>query len=473
MLNVRNKGAILALLAFAQLIIAIDYTIVFVAVPEIGRELGFSAQTLQWVVSGYAVAFGGFLLLGGRMSDLLGRRRMFVGGLFLYGASSLAGGLANSPELLVAARAVQGLGGALLAPATLSLIGVLFAEGRERNRAFSIWGGAGGSGMALGSLLGGVLTQAFGWESVFYVNVPLAAIAGTAAFVLIPRDPPNRTRQTFDVPGAVTATAGITAIVFALVQGPESGWTAPAVLGALVVGAILLAVFVLVELRSPDPLMPLHLLGDRGLRNGITVILLFAATFGPLLYFETVYFQLVHGYSALETGLAYLVPTVAILIGANLGGRLATRFGLHRTLAASLALGALGTALLGLTLSQTASYAVLVPGLVILGLGQGSAFTTMYAAASTGVAPEYQGIGSGMASTGQQVGNAVGLAILVAVANHGTEGRTGEVLRTTTTDGLRTAVLLSAVGIAITAVLAIRTPRIPAAQPVLADAVSN
>jgi EmrB/QacA subfamily drug resistance transporter len=470
MSNIHNKPLLLSLLAFAQLIIAIDYTIVFVAVPDIGRELGFAAHNLQWVVSGYAVAFGGFLLLGGRMSDLQGRRRMFTLGLFLYGVSSLAGGFATSPELLVAARAVQGFGGAVLAPAVLSLIGTLFAEGRERNRAFSIWGAAGGSGMALGSLLGGVLTQSFGWPAVFFVNVPLAAVGVVAALLLIPVDASARSGRRFDVPGAVTATAGITSVVFALVQGPATGWSGLSV-PAAVVGVVLLAVFALIEFRSADPLMPLRLLKIRNLRIGVGVITLFAATFGPLLYFETVYFQDIHGYNALQTGLAYLVPTVAIFVGANLGGRLATRFGLHLTLAISLGVGALGTALLGVGLSTSASYAVLIPGLLILGLGQGSSFTTMYAAASTGVAAEYQGIGSGMASTGQQIGNAVGLAVLVAIANQGIEGLADDALRTATTHGIRVAVLITAAGILVTAVLAL-TGRKTTAQA-LVDAVSN
>ncbi|MFG1621258.1 MFS transporter [Kribbella sp. NPDC049227] len=469
MLDILNKPLILSLLAFAQLIISIDYTIVYVAVPDIGRDLGFAAHNLQWVVSGYAVAFGGFLLLGGRMSDLLGRRRMFTAGLVLYGASSLAGGFATGPGLLVGARAVQGLGGAVLAPATLSLIGTLFAEGRERNRAFSIWGAAGGSGMALGSLLGGVLTQSFGWAAIFFVNVPLAAIGVVAALILLPVDGTDRGRRRFDVPGAVTATAGITAVVFALVQGPATGWDSVSV-AAAVAGVVLLAAFVLIELRSPDPLLPLGLLRVRNLRNGVTVILLFAATLGTLLYFETVYFQDVLGYNALETGLAYLLPMLAIFVGSNLGGRLATRFGLHLTLAVSLSVSAVGVALLGLVLSSNASYGVLVPALLILSFGQGSAFSTMYAAASTGVAAEHQGIGSGMASTGQQIGNAVGLAILVAIANRGTAGLTGESLRTATTHGLRLAVLLTAAGVVATAAIALTGQR---RTPVLVDAVSN
>lgn len=447
--NILNKSMILALLAFAQLIIAIDYTIVFVAVPDIGRELGFAAHNLQWVVSGYAVVFGGFLLLGGRMSDLLGRRRMFTLGLGLYGISSLAGGLATDPGLLVGARAVQGFGGAILAPATLSLIGTLFAEGRERNRAFSIWGAAGGSGMALGSLLGGVLTQAFGWPAIFFVNVPLAAVGVVAALILIPADGTARSGRRFDIPGALSATAGITAVVFALIQGPATGWSG-ASLAAGAAGVVLLVAFVMIESRASDPLLPLGLLRIRNLRTGVSVITLFAATLGPLLYFETVYFQDVHGYNALQTGLAYLVPTVAIFVGANLGGRLATRFGLHVTLASSLAIAGIGVAWLGLIISTGASYTVLVPALLILGLGQGSAFTTMYAAASTGVAPEHQGVGSGTASTGQQVGNAVGLAVLVALANQ------PDVIT-----GLRLAILLSAGGVILTAAVALSGRRTP------------
>lgn len=464
MFNVSNRR--LALLAFAQLIIALDYTIVFVAIPDIGAELGFSAHNLQWVVSAYAVAFGGFLLLGGRLSDVLGRRRMFVAGLLLYGASSLAGGLASGPATLVAARAVQGLGGAVLAPATLSLISTTFAEGRERNRAFSVWGAAGGSGMALGSLLGGVLTQAFGWESVFFVNVPLVAVAIALAFPLLAAG--NRTSGRIDLPGAVTATGGITAVVFALVQGPATGWTSVSVLSSLAAGALLLVAFVVIELRGSDPLMPLRLFANRHLRTGVTVTFLFAATFGPQLYFETVYFQTVHGYTALQTGLAYLVPMVAIFTGANAGGRLASRIGLRTTLASSLGIGAIGTVALGLSLSAHASYAALVVPLLVLGLGQGSAFTTMYAAASTGVPSSHQGVASGIASTGQQIGAAVGLAVLVAVANSGTHGLTGEPLLTATTSGLRTAVLLAAAGIAVTALLTVlprSLNRTPAPNP--------
>jgi MFS family permease len=228
-----KRGVTLALLAFAQLIIALDLNIVFVALPEIGAGLGFSGQTLQWVVSVYTVFTGGFLLFGGRAADLIGQRRMFIFALWLYALSSLIGGMAWSPEVIIAARAVQGIGGAFLFPATLSLVNRLFAEGPERNRALAVWGGAGASGLTIGSITGGLLTGAFGWPSVFYVNVLLAGIAIAAAFFVIPRDPERRERRSFDLPGALTVTAGATLLVFALVQGPEYGWGAPSIVWSL------------------------------------------------------------------------------------------------------------------------------------------------------------------------------------------------------------------------------------------------
>ncbi|MEV7289857.1 MFS transporter [Streptomyces sp. NPDC093252] len=444
----------LALLAFAQVIISIDYNIVYVALPEIGTALGFTPQTLQWVISGYAVAFGGFLLLGGRACDLFGPRRMFVLGLSLYAVSSLVGGLALNPELLIAARAVQGLGGAFLFPATLTLVSTSFAEGRERNRAFAVWGTAGGSGMILGSLLGGVLTQSLGWESVFYVNVPLAVAAALLAFPLLARDPARASGRRFDLAGALTSTVASTLIVFAIVEGPESGWTSPFIVVTALVGVVLIPVFVMIEKHSGDPLMPLRLLRNRNLSTGMLITFLFMATFGTLLYFLTVYFQSVHRYNALETGLAFLIPMVAIAAGAQGAGRFATRYGIRAVMIASLVVGAAGTVVLGLSMGTDASYAALVPGLVIVGLGQGAGYTLMFGAAAVGIASHEQGVASGMASTSQQVGGAVGLALLVAIANSGTEGVTGHALRTAVTDGLRTAVFIAAAGIAATALIA-------------------
>lgn len=233
-----NTGWSLALLAFAQLIISLDINIVFVALPEIGLGLGFSGHTLQWVVSAYTVFCGGFLLLGGRAADLMGQRRMFIGALWLYALSSLTGGIAWRPDIIIAARAIQGIGGAFLFPATLSLINRLFKEGPQRNRALAAWGGAGASGLTVGSLSGGFLTSYFGWPSVFLVNVVLAGIAIVAAFLLIPKDPPPAEKRSFDLAGAMTVTAASTLLVFSLVQGPASGWHTATVRAALILAAI-------------------------------------------------------------------------------------------------------------------------------------------------------------------------------------------------------------------------------------------
>jgi MFS family permease len=235
-----RQAATLALLAFAMLIVSLDQYIVVVALPEIGRELGYSAQTLQSVVSAYAVVSGGFLLLGGRAADLLGRRRIFVSGLALYAGASLAGGLAPAPQFLLAARAVQGLGGALVFPATLALVNTTFPQGRARNHALAVWGAAGAAGLVVGVLLGGVLTQALGWEAVFFVNVPLVGLAALLAFPLIAADRKRAVQRSFDLPGALSATLGVILLVFALVEGPRLGWGSPGILAAAAAGMLLL-----------------------------------------------------------------------------------------------------------------------------------------------------------------------------------------------------------------------------------------
>jgi EmrB/QacA subfamily drug resistance transporter len=463
-----GRTATLVLLAFAMLIVSLDQYIVVVALPEIGRDLGFSVQTLQSVISAYAVASAGFLLLGGRAADLLGRRRVLVVGLALYTAASLGGGLASEPELLLVARAVQGLGGALVFPATLSLVNTTFAEGRERNQAVAVWGGAGAAGLVIGVLLGGVLTQAFGWEAVFFVNVPLAGLAILLAFALIPADGGRERDRKFDLPGALIATTGIALLVFSLVEGPKLGWDSPGIVAGGAASVIALGSFALVERRSRDPLVPPRLLANRNLATAVAIAFLFWATFGSVLYFLTLYFQDVRGYDALETGVGFLLPTAVVVAGSALAGRIATRFGLRRTLVAALTIGALGALALGLSMSPNGSYAALVPGLLLLSIGDGVVFTTMFIAAGTGVADREQGVASGIASTSTSVGAAVGLALLVLVATSGTDGLTGEALRIATADGLSTAVFVVAAGIAVTALVALNlrpTATTPAAIP--------
>lgn len=453
-----KHGATLALLAFAQLIISLDLNIVFVALPKIGAGLGFSGQTLQWVVSAYTVFTGGFLLFGGRAADLIGQRRVFIFALWLYALSSLVGGLAWSPEIIIAARAVQGIGAAFLFPATLSLINRLFAEGPERNRALAVWGGAGASGLTLGSLAGGFLTSAFGWPSVFYVNVLLAGIAIIAAFAIIPRDRKRHEQRSFDLPGALTVTAGATLLVFTLVQGPEYGWGSGAIIVSAALAALFLIAFTVIEANSADPLMPLRLFHNRSLVAGMTITFLYMATFGALPYFLTVLLQNVHGFTALQTGLAFLVPSVAIATGTQLGERLATRFSTRRTLVGGMIVGAVGTALMVSGATADSSYLPLVPGLIVSGVGQGIVWTAMWIAAASGVAHDQQGVASGMASTTLNVGNAIGMAVLIAIANSQIGELSGDALKIAVADGIQVAFRLAAAGIVVSLLAAIVLP---------------
>ncbi|MFD4139164.1 MFS transporter [Streptomyces sp. NPDC058572] len=465
-----NRGtATLVLLSFAMLIVSLDQYIVVVALPDIARDLGYSAQTLQSVISAYAVASAGFLLFGGRAADLLGRRRILATGLALYAGAALVGGLATSAGMLLVARAVQGLGGALVFPTTLALINTTFAEGPARNRALGIWGGSGAAGLVIGVLLGGLLTQAFGWEAVFFVNVVLAGPALLLAFVLIPRDGEREKGRKFDLPGALSVTLGVTLIVFALVQGPGLGWLSPAILVSAAAGLLLLEAFVFIERRSYDPLMPLRLLSNPNLVTGVVIAFLFMATFGSVLYFLSIYFQEVLGYDALQTGACFLIPTAVVVAGSATAGRLVTRFGLRRTLAAALAVGALGAVALGLTVTPDGTYIELVPGLVALSIGDGVVFTTMFIAAATGVPDREQGIASGIASTGSGVGAAVGLAVLVLVETAGLDGHSGEQLRIATADGISTTLFVVAGGIVLTFLVALSrcpTPSEPETAPV-------
>jgi len=412
--RLRSKGAALAVLATAQLVIALDYSIVNMALPDIGRSLDFSGGTVQWVISAYALTFGGFLLLGGRAADLLGRRRMFMAALGLFGVASLAGGLAGHAGLLLASRAVQGVGGALLFPATLSLVNTTFAEGHERNRALAVWGSAGAGGLSLGVLAGGVLTGLFGWPAVFVVNVPItAALLALAPLVLRDEGPAPRPRR-FDIPGAVLVTLGAMAIVDALVQAPALGWASGRTLIEAAAGLVLLGLFVVVELRVRSPLLPLRLLRMRTVAGGVLVAAAFMSSFGMQLFFLTLYLQQVLGEDPLQAGLRFLPLVLSVVIGNQVGGRLVERLGIAPTLAAGMAFGAVGLALY-MRLPPTGSLGDLLPGMLVAGIGQGVAFTTMYVAASTGVNSREQGVASAIASTAQQLGGSVGLAVLVAL----------------------------------------------------------
>ena len=380
---------------------------------------------------------------------------MFITGLALYAGASLMGGLAATPWVLLVARAAQGFGGALVFPATLALINTTFAEGPERNRALAVWGGAGAAGLVIGVLLGGVLTQAFGWESVFFVNVPLASLAALLSFPLIPGDHARDRTRTFDLPGALSATAGVTLLVYALVDGPTLGWGSPPIVGAAASGVLLLGALAIIERRSRDPLLPTRLLTSRNLRAAGAIAFLFMATFGSVLYFLSLYFQDVHHYDALETGVAFLLPTAVVVAGSAAGGRMVTRFGararwsLRSPWAPSVRWPSVSRC------HQTSSYVGLIPGLIALSIGDGVVFTTMFIAAGTGVPDREQGIASAIVSTASGIGAAIGLALLVLVANSGTEGLVGEDLRVATAEGLRTAMFVVAFGVLLSLLVAL------------------
>lgn len=436
----------LALLAFAQLMYSLDINIVFVALPEIGRGLGFSEHTLQWVVSAYTVCCGGFLLFGGRAADLMGQRRVFIGALWLYALSSFAGGLAWNPVVIVIARAIQGIGAALLFPATLSLINRLFEEGPSRNRALAVWGGAGASGLTLGSLAGGVLTSAYGWPAVFFVNVVLAAVAIFAAFFVLPKDSFRNERRNFDLPGAVTVTVGSTLLVYALIQGPEEGWLTAHVLLSLGLAAACLLAFTAIEFRSHDPLMPVRLFRNRSLVTGMVITFIYMGTFGALPYFLTVMFQSIMGYSALQTGLAFIIPSLAIFAGTQFGARLANSLSVRTVLLAGFITGIAGTLALVPAAFSGTSYVSVLPGLIISGTGQGIVWTAMWIASGSGVKHNEQGIASGMASTTLNVGNAVGIALLIALSGSGAENLQQETSASNLENALQLAFYLTAAG---------------------------
>jgi EmrB/QacA subfamily drug resistance transporter len=455
--DVRGNGntAILALLSFAMLLVSLDQYIVVVALPEIGRDLSYSAHTLQSVVSAYAVASSGFLLFGGRAADLLGRRRVFITGLALYALASLAGGLATRPEVQLTARAVQGLGGALVFPSTLAVINTTFAEGRDRNRALGIWGGAGAAGLVVGVLFGGVLTRAFGWEAVFLINVPLAAAALILAFAVIEPDRVTHSDRKFDLFGVLTATGAVTFLVFALVQGPETGWSSPRIVMAIAAGLVLLAMFTLIERRSRDPIVPRRLLANRPLTIAVAIAFMFMAAFGSLLYFLSIYFQDVRGYDPLQAGIAFLLPTAVVVATSAAAGSVVTRIGLRSTVVTALAIGAAGAIALALAISPDSTYRSLTPGLIAISIADGVVFTSMFIAAATGVDDTEQGVAAAIVSTGAGIGAAVGLAILVLMATSSRANLSGEELQVAKAAGTRIVVFVIAGGIVATLVLAL------------------
>jgi EmrB/QacA subfamily drug resistance transporter len=452
-----NKWLALALLAAAQFVVILDASIVNVALPSIGADLNFSQENLSWVVNAYVLVFGGFLLLGGRMADLLGRRRLFMIGLGVFALASLAGGLATSEGQLIAARAVQGLGAALLSPAALALVTVLFAEGAERNKAMGVWGAVAGSGGAVGVLLGGMLTEWAGWEWVLFVNVPVGIVAALLAPRLLPESRHEGQRH-FDFAGAISITAGLSLLVYTLVDAESAGWGSAQTIGLGALSLALIAAFYVIERRSKAPLMPFPGIFRIRTITGINVsAVLIAAALFSMFFFISLYMQQVLGFSALEAGLAYLPLAVGIIITAGASAGLVTRFGFKPVLVAGLFVMAGGLVWFS-QVSPDGSYVsdVLFPSL-LAAIGLGLAFVSMTVAAVSGVEAHEAGLASGLINTSQQIGGALGLAILATIANSQTNDAfaTGASQAVALTDGFQAAFTVGA-GFAIAgAVLAL------------------
>jgi EmrB/QacA subfamily drug resistance transporter len=407
----------LAVLALAQFMVVLDVTIANVALPAIRDDLGFSADGLQWVINAYTLAFGGLLLLGGRSADLLGRRRVFLAGLALFATASLAAGLAGSAGLLVAARAIQGIGGALLSPAALAIVTVTFAPGRERNFALGIWGALAGLGGTVGVVLGGLLVDQLGWEWVFFVNVPVAALAAAAAPFAIRESRDADARRRFDVAGALLATLGVFAIVLGVIRTDAWGWGSVQVLGLFALGAALLAAFAAVEARVQAPLLPLSLLRTRGLAASGLALAVNGGAFLGMFFLSALFLQSVQGDSALQAGVRFVPMGIAAIAGATAAAQLVSRIGTRAVFVAGAAVSAVGLYLLSRA-GADASYATdLLPAFVIYGAAIPFIAVPNQITAVATVPPAMAGAASGAVTAAFQIGGAIGLAVVTALAN--------------------------------------------------------
>ena len=415
-----NTNAVLTLVAVAQFMTILDASVVNVALPTIRNQLGFSEQGLSWVVSAYTLVFGGFLLLAGRAADRLGRRRLLVAGVALFATASLICGFSQSAVMLVVARGAQGLGGAMVSPAALSIILTTFAEGPRRNRALAIWGAIAGAGGAIGLLLGGVIVQAISWRWVFFLNAPVGAVLLALTPRVIPESrSPAAAKSGYDVWGAITITLGTIALVFTLLNAESWGWGSGTTIAGFGVAAVLTGTFVVIEQRHKDPLVPLRIFTDRSLAAADASFLLVSAALFGMFYFCTLYLQQVLGYNALETGLAFLPLSLTLIVASSLASRVVDRFTPKPVLVAGLLIATGGFVLLT-QLSGDGDYATRVlPAMVILGLGLGMSFVPATIAATTGVAPEDAGLASGLLNTTQEVGGSLGLAILATISTGG------------------------------------------------------
>ena len=457
-----RRWTALILLCVAQFIVVLDASIVNVALPSIGKGLHFSERDLPWVVNAYVIAFGGFLLLGGRAADLLGRRRVFMAGLLVVAGASLAAGFAATQGQLIAARAAQGLGAAIVSPAALSIVTTLFKDGAERNKALGAWGAVAGSAGAVGVLLGGILTESLGWEWVLWVNVPVSLIALAFTPGLIAESRSQSSERHFDAAGAVTVTAGLSVLAYALLDASSAGWGSTKIVGLLALSGALLGAFVAIERRSHAPLVPFSIFRLRTLTGANVVGVLLGASLFSMFFFISLYMQQVLGYSPIHAGLSYLPLALTIIVAAGLGGQLVTRFGFKPILAAGMLFVAAGLVWFS-RVSVTGGFTADILGPSLLAaMGLGFGFVTSTIAAVSGVREREQGLASGLINTSQQIGGALGLAVLSTIATTRTSDAIagGSSLKHALTAGFQSAFLggavIAALGVAATLVL-IRT----------------
>jgi EmrB/QacA subfamily drug resistance transporter len=405
----------------AQFVTILDAAIVNVALPSIQADLGFSQEDLQWVVTGYTILFGGVLLLGGRLADLLGRRRLFVAGMAVFTAASLFNGLAWNDTALIAGRALQGLGAALLVPAALSVLVTIFPEGRERNRALGIWAAATAGGGSFGLLLGGVLTDALSWEWIFFINIPIGALVIGLTPLFLPESRAEMAERRLDITGAATITGGLMLLVYALTRAAETSWTATETIVLMAASAGLIVAFVVIEARAAAPLLPLRIFRLRSL-TASNLSGVFSGVSFVVFFLGSLYAQLVLGYSAIETGAAFLAASLAIVLGSGIAQSLIGRVGVRPVVPAGFALATVGLVLLAQAPVDGDYLTDLFPAFVVFGLGMSFAFVGQQIGAQLGVGPADAGIASGLINTSQQVGGAVAVAIGTTIAATASEG---------------------------------------------------
>jgi EmrB/QacA subfamily drug resistance transporter len=416
-LTSRARWTALVVVCFGQFMVILDATIVNVALPSIQTDLKLSTEQLQWIVNSYTLLFGGFLLLGGRAADLLGRRALFLAGLALFSAASFVNALANTGEVLIIARGAQGLGAALVSPAALSILTTTFAEGEERTKAMGVWGAIAGAGGAFGLLIGGILTDVLSWPWIFLVNIPIGIGTAIAALRFVPESRGQMAHRRFDVAGAVSVTVGLLVLVYAIVRAQVKGWGSLHTLGLTAVALALLAAFVVIERRSVAPLVRLGLLRVRTLATANGVLFVVAGGLFGMFFFASLYVQRILGYSPLKAGFAFLPVTFGIVAGATLASTvLIRRLGVKPTVVGGMSLAAIGLVVLAATTKVDGSYLGILIGLLPMSIGMGCTFVPLTLVATTGIESEDAGLASGLFNTFQQIGGALGLAVLATLA---------------------------------------------------------